>query len=259
MRSQMRCEVRSQVWRQVCSEVRSQMRREELIDHPATEPGRETPVRLAAEQVLGIYRQLAVDGAHLLGGLMQGGAPLAWEHYPQDDARDEVRGYQWFYHSHSASDRPGATEHGHFHIFARKPAIGRCLDAKAEAAWRMSNGYGRGSAKTRHLLCLGIDAKGVPNTLFTVNSWVTGDAMASAEGTVRLLENLKLDTGHPSIDRLITAVVALHADAIADMMLDRDRVLLARARKGPGAPQDKGLEVLSEVGIDLDQTFANLF
>lgn len=46
---------------------------------------------------------------------------------------------------------------------------------------------------TRHLLTIGFDTKGVPNSIFTVNSWVTGDLMLSALTTATLLEEMAID------------------------------------------------------------------
>lgn len=240
---------------EVCTEVR----RQELTDPSAAEPGRIDPVRRAAEGVLHVYQHLAVARAHLLDELLAGTPPEAWAHYPEDDARDHARGYQWFYHSHSAEDRPGAAEHGHFHVFARRPALDRWLVANDETSWRQGLGFSRSSAKTRHLFCIGLDAKGVPNTLFTVNSWVTGDAMASAEGTLRLIAGLDLDTGHAGIDRLISSLAKLCAPQFARLMRDRDQALVKRSAVGPGTLEDQELEVLSEARLDLDLMFTRIF
>ncbi|MEJ1268683.1 hypothetical protein WDV93_21810 [Pantoea ananatis] len=56
---------------------------------------------------------------HLFQGILQGRQPVEWDHYPENDAVDRLNGYQWFYHTHSATDRPGVTEHGHLHLFAK--------------------------------------------------------------------------------------------------------------------------------------------
>ena len=215
-------------------------------------PGPSAQVRQAAEEVLHLYQRLAVDRAHLLDGILAGRLPQAWAHYPDDDAHDRIHGYQWFYHSHSAADRPGAAEHGHLHVFARRPAIRRGLDPAVERNWRGRTGGGKSRAATRHLFCVGLDAKGVPNSLFTVNSWVTGDMMASADGTMRLIDGLRLDTGHGGIDTLVMALARLCRDDLAGLMHMRDEVLTRRAAAGPGGFEDRNLEVLSEVRLDLD-------
>lgn len=73
-------------------------------------------------QIVDVYSRLASEGRQLLADVLDGAAPVAWAHYPGDDARDAGSGYQWFYHSHGADDRPGGVEHGHIHLFARAAA-----------------------------------------------------------------------------------------------------------------------------------------
>ncbi|MBS0212044.1 MAG: hypothetical protein JSR26_02530 [Proteobacteria bacterium] len=201
--------------------------------------------------MLETYAVLAEDGEHLLGGVLKGTAPQQWSHYPDDDAIDSESGFQWFYHSHSPEDRPGAVEHGHIHLFARRQLWAYRLRSKAEREFAALTGHTRTRARTRHLLCIGLDAKGVPTSLFTVNSWVTGDLMLSADGTERLLANLSLATGHPPIDTVIESVVALCRDEIHELLAARDAAL---CRHPPQAVlDDRSLEVLSEIPIDLDR------
>ncbi len=187
-------------------------------------------------------------------GLLAGQHPRQWRHYPEDDAVDEVSGYQWFYHSHTPEDRPGATEHGHFHLFARRQLWARRLQSKAEKAFAALTGNPRKRANTRHLLAIGMDAKGVPISLFTVNSWVTGDLMLSAPGTERLLSGMRLNTGHPDIDAVLESVVALCLAEIRQLLAARDAALSGRPARGVLA--ERGLEVLSETAIALDRKLA---
>jgi len=107
---------------------------------------------------------------------------------------------------------------------------------------------------TRHLLAIGMDAKGIPTSLFTVNSWVTGDLMLSASATERLLANMRLDTGHPHIDAVLECVMALCVDEIRDALAARDATL-SRHPVGD-ILTDQSLEVLSEQAIALDEKLA---
>ena len=208
----------------------------------------------APRRLLRTYAALAARGEHLLQGVLDGQRPRQWHHYPEDDAIDEASGYQWFYHSHAPEDRPGAKEHGHFHLFARRQLWARRLQSKAEKAFSTLTGNPDQRVETRHLLAIGMDAKGVPINLFTVNSWVTGDLMLSAPGTERLLGALRLDTGHPDIDAVLESVVALCLPEIRQLLAARDSALSTRPARGVLA--ERGLEILSAVAIDLDRKLA---
>lgn len=73
----------------------------------------------------------------------------AERHYPDDDWRDPLSGGQAYYHCH----RPGV-EHGHLHLFM--PA--------------------EPGAELTHLLGIGLDPRGLPLSLFTVNRLAASDA-----------------------------------------------------------------------------------
>lgn len=210
--------------------------------------------RAAGARLLETYARLARRGEHLLGGLLAGQAPRQWRHYPDDDAIDQASGFQWFYHSHSPQDRPGSPEHGHIHLFARRKLWARRLGTARELTFSALADAPVEPVNTRHLLGIGFDAKGVATSLFTVNSWVTGDLMLSAPGTAALLDRLSLDTGHKDVDAVIECVVRLCRTEIRTLLQARDALLLSQRR--PGLLRDEGLEVLSEVTIDLDRKLA---
>jgi len=207
--------------------------------------------RAAGQRLLETYAALAAKGEHLLHGLLAGQPPRQWQHYPDDDAIDASSGYQWFYHSHSPEDRPGAVEHGHFHLFARRALWSRRLQSKDEKAFAALTGHPTQNVSTRHLLAVGMDAKGVPTSLFTVNSWVTGDLMLSASATERLLADIRLDTGHPHIDTVLECVMALCLDEIRDVLAARDSALSHHPERD--ILTDQRLELLSEQAIALDE------
>lgn len=186
----------------------------------------------------------------MFAGLLGGSAPKQWAHYPDDDAIDSVRGYQWFYHSHSPEDRPGSAEHGHIHLFARRPLWGRRLRSKSEMEFSKLCGDPVSEAHTRHLLVIGFDAKGLPISLFTVNSWVTGDLMLGADLTMELLANMRLYTGHPEVDAVVESTVRMCIPELYELMAARDQTLAAN--RGPNKLADTTLELLSEIAVDLD-------
>jgi len=206
----------------------------------------------AGLRLLQSYTELANRHEHLLGELLTGQPPQQWEHYPPGDAIDTSSGYQWFYHSHSPEDRPESEEHGHIHLFARRPLWSRRLQSLAELEFQKICGQqSTTQTHTRHLLAIALNAKGVPISLFTVNSWVTGDLMLSTKLTMQLLAAIRLDTGHVLIDAVIESVIHLCLPEIQRLMAQRDLTLISSA--GANKLNNKKLELLSELSIDLDK------
>jgi hypothetical protein len=221
-----------------------------------TPPSRDaTPV--AGLRLLETYAGLARRGEHLLGALLGGELPRQWRHYPEDDAMDPQRGYQWFYHSHASEDRPGAAEHGHIHLFARRKLWSRRLRSAREIEFARLADDPHLQVNTRHLLSISLDAKGIPTALFTVNSWVTGDLMLSASTTALLLDQMTLDTGHADVDAVIECIVRLYKTEIRDLLLRRDALLFQK--QAPGLLSDERLEVLSEIALQVDEKLAAYF
>lgn len=241
------------------TQMRPEVHAQKLTAMPKAQAGSPQPDnRLAAAglRLLAVYAGLAERGEHLLDRLLSGQPPRQWVHYPQDDAIDPVSGYQWFYHSHSPQDRPGAVEHGHVHLFARRPVWHRRLRSRSERAFAALCGHPSATPATRHLLTMGLNEKGLPISLFTVNSWVTGDLMLGSDLTLELLSSLKLDTGHPEVDTVIESVVQLCEPELRDVMQRRDATL--RAHQAAEKLQDGSLELLSEARIDLDSKLSRL-
>ncbi|MEB0057760.1 MULTISPECIES: DUF6969 family protein [unclassified Variovorax] len=257
---QMRCEMLRQTRQKHGEKMRCQMRskvRSQKIRQRTREGRRSAGGNAAAGlRLLATYSELAQRGAHLLGSLLAGQAPLQGRHYPENDAIDQGSGYQWFYHSHAPEDRSGSIEHGHIHLFAHRRLWARRLRSASELKFAQLADGADPWVATRHLLTIGFDAKGLPCSLFTVNSWVTGDLMLSARTTEALLEAMALDTGNVLIDRVIECVVQLCDEDIRSVLADRDQKLFSR--KAPGLLQDEGLEVLSERAIDLDAKLARI-
>lgn len=206
--------------------------------------------RAAALRLLETYAGLAERGAHLFGDLLGGQMPRQWSHYPEDDAIDLESGFHWFYHSHSPEDRPGASEHGHIHLFARRKLWARRLRSAREIEFAKLGGEPAATENTRHLLTIGFDAKGIPTTLFTVNSWVTGDRMLSAGLTTELLGDMRLDTGNEAVDAVIESLACLYRDEIRQQLIQRDEALFAW--RGHNVLSDEKLELLSELKINVD-------
>lgn len=211
---------------------------------------------LHARRILRVYASLAKTNLHLLSPILGGQEPKQWAHYPGDDAIDAKRHYQWYYHSHSPADRPGAAEHGHIHLFARTDARRSLIDVGVEAKFLKQLASEDSASKTRHLLAVGLSPVGVPISLFTTNRWVTGDQLLSSNSSLRLLQSISMDTGNSGIDQMICSLLRLLQPKLASLFRKRDRTLFARARRGPGALDDESVEVLSEIPINLDRAIA---
>lgn len=246
--------MRPEVRPQMCPEMRAQELKQLRGRRPP--PFEPAGTKAAGVRLLEIYAALARRGEHLLSGLLDGEPATQWRHYPEDDAIDHGSGFQWFYHAHAAEDRVASAEHGHIHLFAHRKLWSRRLRSAREVAFAGLADDPPALVSTRHLLGIGFDAKGVPISLFTVNSWVTGDLMLSAPTTAALLDRMVLDTGHEEVDAVIESVVKLCRAEIRSVLEDRDRLLMAG--RTPGILRDKSLEVLSGRCIDIDAMLANI-
>ncbi len=242
---------------QMCSKVCSKVRAHALMGKASRSSRASSHAAqvAAGSRLLETYAGLAQRGAHLFGELLGGQTPKQWNHYPDDDAIDQGTGFQWFYHSHSPEDRPGAFEHGHIHLFARRKLWSRRLHSVREIEFGKL-GSGASNPNTRHLLAIGLDAKGVPVSLFTVNSWVTGDLMLTAKTTADLLDRIRLDTGHPDVDAVVESLVRLCRVEIRTLLAQRDSALWAWPT--PAVLTNERLDVLSELPICIDAKLAGL-
>lgn len=242
---------------EMCPEMRAQVRSQELMSKASrSSEAASRAARVAAgSRLLETYASLAQRGEHLFGCLLGGELPRQWMHYPEEDAIDSSSGFQWFYHSHSPEDRPGAAEHGHIHLFARRKLWSRRLRSASELEFGRLEG-GTDNPNTRHLLTIGFDAKGVPVSLFTVNSWVTGDLMLSAQTTADLLNRISLDTGHPDVDAVVESIVRLCKEEVRSLLERRDAALWNFA--GGKVLANEALEMLSEQAIDIDYELSSL-
>jgi len=253
---QMLPEVHGQVRPEMRSKVHAEVRSEELMARTGRRslPSKDGAMRAAGLRLLETYAELARQGSHLFGDLLEGQMPRQWSHYPEDDAIDHDSGFHWFYHSHSPEDRPGASEHGHIHLFARRKLWSRRQRSTREMGFAKLKAEPAATENTRHLLTIGFDAKGIPTTIFTVNSWVTGDRMLSSGLTLELLSDIKLDTGNRAVDTVIESLVRLYQDEIGDLLARRDEILFGWS--GVNVLSDEKLELLSEVDINVDAKLA---
>jgi len=217
----------------------------------------------AAESLLQCYVELSATGTHVLAEILDGSSPRQWDHYPHDDVVDAVIGYQFFYHSHSPRDRDALMEHGHLHVFARTDVHAKAIESDTETDFLCQlNGEEPADARTINLLCVALDAKGLPNRLFTVNRWVTGDHLASATATRRLVNGFHVRSErYRLITNWLQALLHLFQPQVEQLLIERDRRLLklAAGRIAAGLLEDESVEILSSIDIDIDQQIQSLF
>lgn len=208
----------------------------------------------AAAEILSCYSTLAEQGKHLLSSILTG-SPVQWMHYPENDVIDRKTGYQYFYHSHSPEDREDCDEHGHFHLFARVDEGQHAVELTAANEFCNQMRSCQTAANTINLLCISLDAKGVPTMLFTVNRWVTGDHVASASATLKLLAEFDVsDDEHGLVNRWLKAMIQLFWPQIVELQHERDNKLLLTIQEtaARNVLDDEELEVLSSRPININ-------
>jgi hypothetical protein len=187
--------------------------------------------RRNAARCVALFQQVVARHGSLVQAFVRGAPVVAHEHYPPGDAIDMRHGFQCFYHSH----RGGSVEHGHLHLFQRAAAGAR-------------------DGTPGHLIAIGLDARGLPVSMFTVNHWVTGGAWRDAGTTVASLETARFDAarGHTLAGRWLNAFLRLYLPVARRVLLRRDALLQqhGRASSWQRVRRDRSLEVISRSRID---------
>ncbi len=210
----------------------------------------------AGREVRNCMRVLAKSGGNVVGELIQGTATFyEWDHYPKGDVYDRATHAQYYYHAHPQRQRP--SEHGHFHTFMRPAGMPRGIKpAPIPAAVPAAEP----NAALSHLVAIGMDHFGQPVSLFTTNRWVTDETWYRAEDVVRMLEFFEMDIAHPSwpVNRWISAMLPLFRPQIEWLVKKRDEAVAGWAKKKPrgNVYEDRGLEVTSEMAIDVERQIA---
>lgn len=150
---------------------------------------------------------------------------LAERHYPEDDWRDPLSGGQVYYHCHRSGP-----EHGHLHVFMP-------VEPDAELT---------------HLLGIGLDPRGLPLSLFTVNRWVADDAWLPAGPGTALVQRFSLSASDadPRLSSWLEQFLLFYAPAIQTLLLQRDRALANLGCPLEQALENRDLEIPSQLAID---------
>ena len=211
-------------------------------------------LRAAAKIVIETVTEMASEGRPLMTRVLPEGRPLWWAHYPDNDARDARTRSRWYYHVHPPGDRD-STEHGHFHLFLHRTQIEGAEVLVAPAAGEDA------AAHVAHVAGLSIDPNGIPMSWFTTNRWVTDEFLHSANTIIAHLDRYDVDetAEDKTVNRFVTAMVALYRDEIAALLRERDIRLAALAAGQPlHTVTETGNAVLSQCAIDLDAKISAL-
>ncbi|MBW0143816.1 DUF6969 family protein [Sphingomicrobium clamense] len=202
--------------------------------------------REAGRIVVETVTQMAREQRPLMMRVLPEGPPRYWKHFPEKDARDARTKARWYYHVHADGDRD-ADEHGHFHLFLHRTQI----DPGAKPIAIPPQGEDA-RAKVVHLAGLSIDQVGIPRAWFMTNRHVTNEFMYPAETLIAHLSAYDVDETREdaTVNRFLTAMVALYRDELAELIEERDAALDALGDD----PErfEKGHDVLSHRKIDLD-------
>lgn len=208
----------------------------------------------AGEEATECARALGKGELDLVSEVLRGhGTFYELEHYPPNDVFDHDRHSQYYYHAH----RKG--EHGHFHTFLRGPGMPADV---TPVPYDGTESWPSGDQAIAHLVAISMDGYGQPLSLFTVNRWVTAEAWYPADAVIRMLESFRIDHANPSwpVNRWLTAMLRLFRPQIEWLLRRRDETMADWVRRYPGADvfEDRRLEVMSELPINVDQQIARI-
>lgn len=210
--------------------------------------------KAAAQTVIETVTQMAAEGLPLMQRVLPEGDVHWWAHYPDDDARDANTRSRWFYHIHAPGDRDAA-EHGHFHLFLHRTqlhdaSMPLAIPAEGEDA----------EAFVVHIAGLSIDHQGLPKSWFATNRWVTNEFMYPAPTVIDHLACYNVDAteADSTVNRFLTAMVALYFEELSAMLLERDeRMQLLVAELGSSAYETAN-DILASCPIDIDAKIESL-
>lgn len=208
----------------------------------------------AASVVIETITAMAAEGRPMMQRVLPPDEVLFWEHYPDNDARDARTRSRWYYHVHAPGDRDPA-EHGHFHLFLHRtqlddPAACICAPAAGEDA----------PAHVTHLAGLSINHSGLPIAWFATNRWVTDEFLYPAATMAAHLDRYDVDQTEedPLVNRLLTAMVALYRNELAELLQTRDRAMQPLLEAQGEKAYEAGNAVLALIPIDLDAKIESL-
>ena len=215
--------------------------------------------KTAALIVIETITAMAGEGLPMMTRVVPQDTVVFWEHYPDNDARDERTRSRWYYHAHAPVQRdPGQRdpgEHGHFHLFLHRTQ----LDDRAAYTVAPAEGE-EAAAHVTHIAGLSINHAGVPVAWFATNRWVTDEFLYPAQTMIAHLDRYDVDqTGaDPLVNRLLTAMVALYRNELEQLLLARDAAMAPLVAAQGTAAYEAGHAMLATIPIDLDAKIESL-
>ena len=144
---------------------------------------------------LGLWLQLTKDHGSLIKAFNSSPIHIAYDHYPSEDFVSNNKRLQYFYHSHRDSG-----EHGHIHIFNKSPK----------------------TAKTNHLLAIGLSEKGLPLSLFTVTDETVKETTTEAKILKRQLsQSLRISQRETTLTNWITSFCNFYKENIIELIEEK--------------------------------------
>lgn len=196
----------------------------------------------AAGQLIRSLTHLSAQGQQVVQRLIDGRPFTEWEHFPDDDVRDNRHASQYYYHAHAGEHRE-FVEHGHLHLFVHADTLGLGRPPSTR------------SPAPAHLVAISMNAQGMPIGFFTVNRWVTKGPWLKAADCLRGLDQFQIGRRHgaPEVNAFLRALLTLYRVELAELVQARDAELI---RRGAGRDRrhvfaDPAIEVLSFQPIDL--------
>jgi hypothetical protein len=203
------------------------------------DPNALTSARDAAARLVATLREFAAAGRVPLEAAVPDALPEAWKQYEGSCSGGADGDLHYYYHSHGKGNRH-PEEHGHFHVFASLPP------------------GPEGTRRHSHLVAIAVDARGVPQRLFTTNRWVTNEVWLDAPACIALAEcvagSLRADAS--LLDRWVCDQIALFAPQISLLLSHRDRRVVAWRRSR--LLEDRRIHVLSECKVSLGSQVAEI-
>ena len=211
----------------------------------------------AANVVIETITEMASEGRPLMTRVLPDEDIHWWAHYPDQDARDQETKSRWYYHVHAPGSRD-PEEHGHFHLFLHLDQLDGAPESVISPKKKKEDSK---LVPVTHLIALAIDQQGIPRQWFTTNFWITDEFMHTAETMIAHLDRYNVDNTKEdkTVNRFVTAMVALYRDEIAELIQERD----AKLDQLGACPENmdvyrKGNDVLSVLDIDLDAKIESL-
>ena len=205
-----------------------------------------------AQAAIGVLKQ---GGLNIVSAILADqGTFFEMNHYPEDDVYDPKSACQYYYHAHRGG------EHGHFHTFVRRKAMPDSL--RPAPGFKRSEPLPAFDDELAHLVCISMDAYGLPQGLFAVNRWVSDESWYSAGETIALLDRFRIDGNYPhfAVNQWLSQCMALCRPQIEALLRHRDAVIQAWHATHPDRDvlEDRELEMTGYLPFNMPRWIAEL-